>query len=211
MELPYGTQIMTEAHKQVVRSNKLESRHIRPIAFYGAGKIGVPPKGIRAKTASFGRHHVNVTMARAQFAATYANSILANAKVIDQGCDEGLLRDVDGFVAGGAGENIFIIKDGVLYAPELTPALAGITCGSIVALVADPGYQVVSRRIARDDVSIADEAFFTGTAAQVTPIRELDGCQIVTGKGKKHNDWIAPVGKLGKLDKAAGPAKDKRK
>ena len=132
--------------------------------------------------ASFTRHHINVTMARAKFAATYANSILANMEATHDGYDEALLLDVDGFVAEGSGENLFIVKDGVLYEPELTSALVGITRATIIALAGDLGLEVRSRRLTRDDIYIADEAFFTGTAAEVTPIRELDNRQIGEGR-----------------------------
>jgi branched-chain amino acid aminotransferase len=169
-------------------------------------------KGIRVKTASFARHHVNVTMARAKFAATYANSILANMEATENGYDEALLLDVDGFVAEGAGENVFIVKDGVIYEPEIASALIGITRHSVITLARELGYTVVSKRLTRDDIYIADEAFFTGTAAEVTPIRELDnrqigeGCRgpvttklqslffdVVNGKVPAHADWLAKV------------------
>ncbi len=169
-------------------------------------------KGIRVKTASFARHHVNVTMARAKFAATYANSILANMEATENGYDEALLLDVDGFVAEGAGENVFIVKDGVIYEPEIASALIGITRHSVITLARELGYTVVSKRLTRDDIYIADEAFFTGTAAEVTPIRELDNRQIgegkrgpittklqslffdvVNGKVPAHADWLAKV------------------
>ena len=237
MKMPYEREVLLEAHKEVVRANKLESCYLRPIAFYGSEKMGVSPKGaqvhvaiaawpwgaylgadglekgIRVKTSSFARHHVNVTMARAKFSATYANSILANMEATEHGYDEALLLDVDGFVAEGAGENLFIVKDGRIYEPEIASALVGITRGSIITLARELGYEVISRRMTRDDVYIADEAFFTGTAAEVTPIRELDGRQIgagkrgpitarlqelffdvVAGKVARHKDWLTPVG-----------------
>ena len=236
MKIPFSKATIVEAQKEVVRANKLEECYIRPIAFYGSEKMGVSPKGatvhvaiaawpwgaylgdealakgIRVKTSSYARHHVNVTMARAKFSATYANSILANAEAVDHGYDEGLLLDVDGFVAEGAGENIFIVKNGKLYEPELTSALIGFTRGSVITLAEEMGLTVTAKRLTRDDIYIADEAFFTGTAAEVTPIRELDGRQIgagkcgpitqrlqkaffdvVKGKDKRHSDWLAPV------------------
>ena len=140
-------------------------------------------KGIRVKTSSFARHHVNVTMARAKVATTYANSILANLEATQDGYDEGLLLDTDGFVAEGAGENIFIVKDGRVYTPELTTALDGITWRSVQSICADLGIAVEKTRLTRDDIYICDEAFFTGTAAEVTPIRELD--RRVIGKGAR--------------------------
>ena len=228
--------MLFRSHKEVVRANKLESCYIRPIAFYGSEKMGVSPKGasvhvaiaawpwgaylgpealekgIRVKTSSHARHHVNVSMCRAKYSGTYANSILANLEATEHGYDEGLLLDVDGFVAEGSGENLFMIKDGKIYEPELTSALVGITRGSIITLAEEMGYTVSARRITRDDLYIADEAFFTGTAAEVTPIRELDrieiGCgsrgpitekiqaaffDIVNGRNEKYAHWLTLV------------------
>ncbi len=236
MKLPYDKATLMDAQRQVVRENKLESCYVRPIAFYGSEKMGVSPKGaqvhiaiaawpwgaylgadglekgIRVKTSSFARHHVNVTMARAKIASTYANSILANMEAVDHGYDEGLLLDVDGFVAEGAGENLFIVKDGAIIEPEIASALTGITRNTIHRLAKDLGLELLTRRLTRDDVYIADEAFFTGTAAEVTPIRELDGRQIgagrrgpitekiqtaffdiVNGRSEKYHDWLAYV------------------
>ncbi len=236
MAMPYDRETLMEAQKEVVRANNLESCYLRPIAFYGSEKMGISPrglkvhvaiaawpwgaylgadgleKGIRVRTSSYARHHVNVTMARAKFAATYANSILANMEALDDGYDEALLLDVDGFVAEGAGENLFIVKDGVIYEPEIASALCGITRATIIALAKDLGLSVISKRLTRDDIYIADEAFFTGTAAEVTPIRELDRRQIgegsrgpittklqslffdaVNGKVPAHADWLTPV------------------
>ncbi|HET7595309.1 MAG TPA: branched-chain amino acid transaminase [Burkholderiales bacterium] len=236
MKIPYDRETLMAAQKEVVRANRLESCYIRPIAFYGSEKMGVSPlgnrvhvaiaawpwgaylgpeaieKGIRVKTSSFARHHVNVSMCRAKYSGTYANSILANQEATDQGYDEALLLDVDGFVAEGSGENLFIVKNGQIFEPELTSALIGITRQSIITLAAEMGYSVSARRITRDDLYIADEAFFTGTAAEVTPIREVDGRVIgegrrgplttrlqtaffdcVTGKSERHGDWLSPV------------------
>ena len=236
MKIPYTREELMAAQKEVVRANKLDSCYIRPIAFYGSEKMGVSPKGasvrvaiaawpwgaylgaealekgIRVKTSSFARHHVNVSMCRAKYSGTYANSILANLEATEHGYDEGLLLDVDGFVAEGSGENLFIVKNGCIYEPELTSALIGITRDSVITLGREMGYTVSARRITRDDLYIADEAFFTGTAAEVTPIREVDGRQIgegkrgplttriqkaffdcVTGKAENHRDWLSPV------------------
>ena len=236
MKLPYDVEVLIEAQKEVVRANKLEECYIRPIAFYGSEKMGVSPKGakihvaiaawpwgaylgaeglekgIRVKTSSYARHHVNVTMARAKFSGTYANSILANLEATEHGYDEALLLDVDGFVAEGAGENLFTVKNGKIHEPELTSALSGITRDTVITLAQEMGYQVISKRLTRDDLYIADEAFFTGTAAEVTPIRELDGrvigegrrgpvttriqkmfFDVVNGRVAKHNDWLSPV------------------
>ncbi|MDO8959175.1 MAG: branched-chain amino acid transaminase [Rhodocyclaceae bacterium] len=205
MPMPFDRETLMEAQKEVVRANNLESAYIRPIAFYGSEKMGVSPKGakthvaiaawpwgaylgedgmekgIRVKTSSYARHHVNVNMPRAKFSATYANSILANMEATEHGYDEALLLDVDGFVAEGAGENLFVVKDNKIYEPEIASALVGITRATIIALADELGYQVVAKRLTRDDIYIADEAFFTGTAAEVTPIRELDGRQIGAG------------------------------
>ena len=236
MQLPYDKATLIEAQKEAVRANRLESAYVRPIAFYGSEKMGVSPrgarvhvavaawlwgaylgeegmeKGIRVKTSSYARHHINVTMARAKFSATYANSILANLEALDEGYDEALLLDVDGFVAEGPGENLFIVKDGVIFEPEIASALVGITRATIIALARELGLTVISKRLTRDDIYIADEAFFTGTAAEVTPIRELDRRQIgegrrgpittklqslffdvVNGKSPAHADWLTPV------------------
>src|SRR5687767_4818946 len=206
MKIPYSREDIMSAQKEVVRANKLEQCYIRPIAFYGSEKMGVSPKGvkvhvaiaawpwgaylgaealekgIRVKTSSFARHHVNVSMCRAKYSGTYANSILANLEATEHGYDEGLLLDVDGFVAEGAGENLFIVKNGAIYEPELTSALIGITRESVITLARDMGYPVSARRITRDDLYVADEAFFTGTAAEVTPIREVDGRMIGEGR-----------------------------
>ena len=236
MEIPYDKATLMAAQREVVRANKLESCYIRPIAFYGSEKMGVSPrgakvhvsiaawpwgaylgeegleKGIRIKTSSYARHHVNVNMARAKFSGTYANSILANMEATENGYDEALLLDVDGFVAEGAGVNLFIVKDGVIYEPEIASALVGITRATILTLAKDLGLTVVAKRLTRDDIYIADEAFFTGTAAEVTPIRELDNrtigaghrgpitgklqalfFDVVNGKVAAHADWLTPV------------------
>ncbi len=206
MPLPFDQDTINAAHLEAVRSNGLESCYIRPIAFYGSEKMGISPKGatvhvaiaawswgaylgeaalqqgIRVKISSYARQHVNVTMPRAKLASTYANSIIANAEATENGFDEAMLLDTEGFVAEGAGENLFIVKDGTLYEPEIASALTGITRSTIHTLAADLGIPVVTRRLTRDDVYIADEAFFTGTAAEVTPIREVDGRQIGPGR-----------------------------
>lgn len=206
MKIPYDRETLIQAQKDVVRENKLESCYVRPIAFYGSEKMGVSPKGaqvhvaiaawpwgaylgteglekgIRVKTSSFARHHVNVSMCRAKYSGTYANSILANMEATEHGYDEGLLLDVDGFVAEGAGENLFMIKGDRIIEPELNSALIGITRDSVIQLASDLGYKVEAKRITRDDLYIADEVFFTGTAAEVTPVREVDGRVVGAGK-----------------------------
>jgi branched-chain amino acid aminotransferase len=236
MKMPHDKETLIEAQKTVVRVNKLDSCYVRPIAFYGSEKMGVSPKGaqvhvaiaawpwgaylgadgiekgIRVKTASYARHHINVTMCRAKFSGTYANSILANQEALEHGYDEALLLDVDGYVAEGSGENLFIVKNGKLYEPELTSALIGITRDAVIALARDIGLEVEARRLTRDDVYIADEAFFTGTAAEVTPIRELDSrligsgkrgpiteklqsmfFDVVNGRSEKYRHWLTHV------------------
>ena len=248
MKIPYTREQLMQATVETVRANGHAACYLRPIAFYGSEKMGVSPvgakvhvaiaawpwgaylgpealeKGIRVKTSSFARHHVNVTMARAKMSGTYPNSVLATLEATQHGYDEGLLLDVDGFVAEGAGENLFMVKNGKLYEPELTSALTGITRASVIDLAAGLGYELISKRLTRDDLYIADEAFFTGTAAEVTPIRELDGRQIgagkagpltkklqkaffdvVTGKDRKHRAWLTPVPM--NATKAAAPKK----
>ncbi len=198
MALPFSKEEINQAHIDVVKANQLKSCYFRPMAFYGSGKLGVAPKkddvqvivaawpwgaylgeeglekGIRVKTSSFTRHHVNITMCKAKANGNYMNSILANNEATADGYDEALLLDVDGFVAEGSGENIFIVRKGKLYTPDLTSALEGITRDTIVQLATEMGLQIIEKRITRDEVYSADEAFFTGTAAEVTPIRELD-------------------------------------
>ena len=236
MNMPYTREQIMDACCEVVRANNLDSCYIRPIAFYGSEKMGVSPKGaathvaiaawpwgaylgeeglqkgIRVKTSSYARHHVNVTMARAKFAATYANSILANTEAVQDGYDEALLLDVDGFVAEGAGENVFVIKDGCIFEPEIASALVGITRSTIISLAREMGLEVKSKRLTRDDIYIADECFFTGTAAEVTPVRELDNrtsgagtrgpiteelqkryFDVVYGRNEKYEHWLTRV------------------
>jgi branched-chain amino acid aminotransferase len=236
MKMPFSKQEIADAMCAAVRENKLESAYIRPMAFYGAEAMGIAAKtlsthvicaawswgaymgeealtkGIRVKTSSFSRHHVNITMCKAKANGNYMNSILAHQEAANDGYDEALLLDVDGFVAEGSGENVFIIRKGKIYTPDLTSALEGITRDTIVQLAKELGYEVIEKRITRDEVYTADEAFFTGTAAEVTPIRELDNRNIGTGtrgpiteklqalyfdvvKGKsaKHAAWLTLV------------------
>jgi branched-chain amino acid aminotransferase len=236
MKMPYDQATLMQAQLDMVRQNKLQSCYIRPIVFYGSEAMGISAKtlsvhvaiaawpwgaylgsdglenGIRVKTSSFTRHHVNINMCRAKSVTTYANSILAHQEVAHDGYDEALLLDVDGYVAEGAGENIFIVKQGKLYTPDMTSCLEGITRASIIELAAEMGIPVVEKRITRDEVYCADEAFFTGTAAEVTPIRELDNRKIgsgtrgpitarlqsmffdcVSGKTNGHANWLTHV------------------
>jgi branched-chain amino acid aminotransferase len=205
MPMPYDAETLSEAQRSVVRDNGLESAYIRPMCFYGSEGMGLRAdnlkvhvivaswewgaylgaenmeKGIRIKTSSFTRHHVNITMCRAKANGNYMNSMMALNEALRCGYDEALLLDVGGFVAEGSGENIFIVRDGVLYTPDLTSALEGITRDTIMRLAADEGLSVHEKRITRDEVYIADEAFFTGTAAEVTPIREIDDRPIGSG------------------------------
>jgi branched-chain amino acid aminotransferase len=205
MNIPFTQEQVMEAQKAVVRDNHLESCYLRPLTWIGDKKLGVSPKGntihlmvaawawgaylgeegmargIRVKISSYTRHHVNITMTQAKAVSNYTNSILANMEATDDGYDEAMLLDTNGFVSEGAGENLFVIKDGVVYTPDLSAgALNGITRNTVMHICKDLGLELVQKRITRDEVYICDEAFFTGTAAEVTPIRELD--RIALGK-----------------------------
>jgi branched-chain amino acid aminotransferase len=237
MKIPFTPEQLNEAQKQVVRANNLESCYLRPLVWIGSEKLGVSPKGnrihamvaawawgaylgdegmkrgIRVKTSSYTRHHVNITMTQAKAVSNYSNSILANMEALDDGYDEALLLDASGFVSEGAGENIFVVKGGVIYTPDLSAgALNGITRNTILHICKDLGIEVVQKRITRDEVYIAEEAFFTGTAAEVTPIRELDRIEIgrgsrgpvtekiqsaffdiVNGRNPKYAHWLTKV------------------
>ncbi|WP_297572196.1 branched-chain amino acid transaminase [uncultured Deefgea sp.] len=233
MTLPFTREEINAAHIAVIKENGLKSGYMRPMAFYGSEKLGIAPpkkdvhiivaawpwgaylgeeglaKGIRVKTSSFSRHHVNVTMCKAKANGNYMNSIMAHDEAAADGYDEALLLDVDGFVAEGSGENIFVVRGGKLYTPDLTSCLDGITRNTIFQIASEMGVQVIEKRITRDEVYICDEAFFTGTAAEVTPIRELDnrtiGCgsrgpmtteiqkryfDIVQGRDSHHAAWL---------------------
>lgn len=205
MKLPFSKEEINEAQRTVVRENGLKSGYLRPMAFYGSEKLGIAPpqkdvhvivaawpwgaylgeeglaKGIRVKTSSFTRHHVNITMCKAKANGNYMNSILAHEEVAADGYDEALLLDVDGYVAEGAGENIFVVRKGKVYTPDLTSCLDGITRNTVSMIIAEMGLELIEKRITRDEIYIADEAFFTGTAAEVTPIRELDNRPIGIG------------------------------
>ncbi len=206
MTLPFSHEVINQAHIDVVRENHLQSCYLRPMAFYGSYKLGIAPKaddvqvivaawawgaylgeegmkkGIRCKISSFTRHHPNITMIKAKANGNYMNSIMANTEAQQGGYDEAILLDSTGYVAEGSGENIFIVKNGVLYTPALDVALDGITRRTVIAIAADMGLQVIEKRITRDELYIADEVFFTGTAAEVTPIREIDNRQIGIGE-----------------------------
>jgi branched-chain amino acid aminotransferase len=236
MKMPFTEEVITQAQLDVVKSNKLSSCYLRPIAFIGSEKLGVSAKGnsvhvaiaawewgaylgedglnkgIRVKTSSYTRHHVNVSLVRAKASGYYINSILANQEVTVHGYDEALLLDTDGYVSEGSGENVFIVRDGVLYTPDLASCLDGITRNAIMTIAKDLGIEVKEKRITRDEMYCADEAFFTGTAAEVTPIRELDDRIIgsgtrgpmtekiqkiffdtVAGKNDKYRHWLTLV------------------
>ena len=236
MQLPFTPEELSEAQKAVVKANKLDSCYIRPIAWIGSEKLGVSPrgntihvaiaawpwgaylgeeglaKGIRVKTSSYTRHHVNISLVRAKASGYYINSILANQEVTANGYDEALLLDTEGYVSEGAGENVFIVRDGVVYTPDLASCLDGITRNSVIQIARDNGIRVQEKRITRDEMYCADEAFFTGTAAEVTPIRELDDrtigegrrgpvteklqsifFDVVAGRNKTYAGWLSPV------------------
>ncbi len=237
MQVPFSAEQLNQAQKDVVRANGLKSCYLRPLLWIGSEKLGVSPKGntihamvaawswgaylgeegmkrgIRVKTSSYTRHHVNITMTQAKTVSNYTNSILANMEVTDDGYDEALLLDASGFVSEGAGENVFLVKDGVVYTPDLSAgALNGITRNTVLHICEDLGLKLVQKRITRDECYIADEMFFTGTAAEVTPIRELDRLQIgagqrgpvtekiqsaffdiVNGRNAKYAHWLAKV------------------
>jgi branched-chain amino acid aminotransferase len=206
MKIPFSREEINAAQRAAVRENNLESAYIRPMAFYGSEGMGLRAdnlkvhvmvaawhwgaylgadgieKGIRIRTSSYTRHHVNITMCKAKANGNYMNSMLALQEALVCGYDEAMLLDNEGYVAEGSGENIFIIRDGTLYTPDLTSALDGITRNTIFALAAEEGIPVREKRITRDEVYIADEAFFTGTAAEVTPIREVDNRIIGSGR-----------------------------
>ena len=236
MDMPFSKDELNEAQLAAVRENNLDSAYLRPMVFYGSEGMGLRAdnlkthvivaawswgaylgqdaleKGIRIRTSSYTRHHVNISMCKAKANGQYINSMLALSDALRDGYDEALLLDVDGFVAEGSGENFFMVYDGVIYTPELTSALDGITRQTVIQLAQEEGYEVREKRITRDEVYVADEAFFAGTAAEVTPIRELDGrtigCgsrgpvtevlqkkyfDVVHGRSEAHKDWLAYV------------------
>jgi len=237
MTIPFTQEQVNEAQKAVIRENKLESGYLRPLTWVGDRKLGVSTKGndihlmvaawpwgaylgeegmkrgIRTKISSYTRHHVNITMTQAKAVSNYTNSILANREATDDGYDEAILLDASGFVSEGAGENIFVIKDGVVYTPDLSAgALNGITRNTVLHICKDLGVELVQKRITRDELYIADEVFFTGTAAEVTPIREIDRVEIgigsrgpitekiqsaffdiVNGRNAKYAHWLTKV------------------
>ena len=233
---PFDRDTIEEAQRIAVRENGLESAYIRPMLYYGPEGMGLRAdnllvhcivaawnwgsylgeenmkNGIRIKVSSFTRHHVNITMCRAKANGNYMNSMLALQEALRDGYDEALLLDAEGYVMEGSGENVFIVRDGVLYTPDLTSALDGITRKTVISLAREIGIEVIEKRITRDEVYIADEAFFTGTAAEVTPIREVDGRSIgsgtrgpiterlqglyfdvVHGRSEAHREWLTLI------------------
>ncbi|GLS25772.1 branched-chain amino acid transaminase [Marinibactrum halimedae] len=236
MKMPWDKDTINEAHRLVVRENSLKEAYLRPMVFYGAEGMGLradnlnvhaivaawewpsymSPEakeiGIKVRTSSYTRHHVNISMCKAKANGHYINSMLALQEALSCGCEEALLLDNEGYVAEGSGENFFLVYNGVIYTPELTSCLDGITRATVIQLAEEFGYTIKEKRITRDEVYVADEAFFTGTAAEVLPIRELDGRVIgegkrgpvttqlqtayfdsVKGRGSKHPEWLAPV------------------
>ncbi|MCX2979910.1 branched-chain amino acid transaminase [Halieaceae bacterium IMCC14734] len=235
MDMPFEKEVINEAQRAVVRENGLDEGYLRPMCFYGSEGMGLRAdnlrthvmvaawewpsymepealeRGIKVRTSSYTRHHVNISMCKAKANGHYINSMLALREALDSGCEEALLLDNEGYVAEGSGENFFMVRDGCLYTPELTSCLDGITRSTIFTLAAEMGYSIEEKRITRDTVYIADEAFFTGTAAEVLPIRELDGRRIGDGKrgplteklqaayfaavrgSDEHSEWRAPI------------------
>jgi branched-chain amino acid aminotransferase len=236
MPIPFSREAVAEAILGTVRVNKIDACYIRPLAYIGYGAMGIYPKenpvelaiavwpwgsylgeeglknGIRVKISSFCRPHVNATMVRSKTTANYANSLLAKREALKDGYDEAMLLDTDGYVAEGSGENVFMVRKGLLKTPPLTSILEGITRDTIMQLAAERGLRLVEERFTRDELYIADEAFFTGTAAEITPIREVDNRRVGTGKpgpvtqelqaaffdivhgrDSRHEDWLTFV------------------
>jgi branched-chain amino acid aminotransferase len=206
LAIPFSRDDINQAQRRAVRDNQLAEAYIRPMVFLGSEGMGLRATGlkvhvivaawhwpsymapeakelgIKVRTSSYTRHHVNISMTRAKANGHYINSMLALQEALSGGAEEALLLDPEGYVAEGSGENVFIARDGVIYTPELTACLNGITRNTIFHLAAELGYRIVEKRITRDEVYIADEAFFTGTAAEVLPIQELDGRVIGAGR-----------------------------
>ena len=237
MKMPVDKDTMNQVQLEAIARNELSSAYMRPMCFLGSEAMGLHAsnlkvhvmvaawewgsylgaenmeKGIRVRTSSFTRNHVNSLMLKAKANGNYLNSVLAVQEAVSAGCDEALLLDHEGYVAEGSGENIFIIRKGRIFTPDLTSALEGITRETIFTIAREQGLEVIEKRITRDEVYVADEAFFTGTAAEVTPIRELDGRTIGTGtrgpittqlqslyfdyvhgRCSDHADWLSLVG-----------------
>ncbi|EDT43866.1 branched-chain amino acid transaminase [Burkholderia ambifaria] len=236
MDVPFDITTLRDAQLEVIRRNGMKACYIRPLVWLGSEQMGLSARGntvhvgiaawpwgsylgeeslargIRVKTSSYSRHHVNVSLVRAKASGYYINSILANREVTRNGYDEALLLDTEGYVSEGAGENVFVVRNGVLYTPDLASCLDGITRASVIELAREQGLTVVEKRITRDEIYCADEAFFTGTAAEITPIRELDDRTIgsgargpvtetlqtrffeaVSGRSSAHAHWLTSV------------------
>ncbi|MFN2327424.1 MAG: branched-chain amino acid transaminase [Chromatocurvus sp.] len=236
MPMPFDKATLIEAQRAVVRENNLDEAYLRPMAFYGSEGMGLradnlkthvmvaawewpsymSPEardhGIKVRTSSYTRHHVNITMCKAKANGNYINSMLALREALDSGAEEALMLDNEGYVAEGSGENVFVVRKGRIFTPDLTSCLDGITRDTIFTLAAELGYTIEERRITRDELYIADEAFFTGTAAEVVPIRELDGRVVgsgsrgplteklqsmyfdsVRGNRRQNSEWLTPV------------------
>ncbi len=236
IKIPFDPDTVRQAQVESIRQNDLETGYLRPMVFYGSEGMGIRAdnlkvhmivaawewgsylgdenlrNGIRVRVSSYTRHHVNISMCRAKANGHYINSMLALQEAVDTGYDEALLLDTNGFVMEGSGENLFVIRDGVVYTPDLTSALDGITRNTAIRIIHDEGLEVVEKRITRDEVYICDEAFFTGTAAEVTPIREVDNRKIgnggrgpitekiqsrffdaVHGRAPEYEDWLTYV------------------
>jgi len=206
IEIPFAPEELIEACKETMRTNGLTEGYIRPLVFIGDGAMGVHPQdnsirvaiitwkwgaylgeealqqGTRVKTSSYNRHHVNVMMTKAKICGNYVNSVLAKREAVRGGYDEALMLDTDGYVSEATGENIFLVRNGLIKTPPLTSVLAGITRASVMTIIKDKGMQVAEQRFTRDELYTADEVFFTGTAAEVTPVREIDDRRIGAGR-----------------------------
>lgn len=236
MNIPYSKQELNQAHCEAIAKNNLETAYIRSMCFYGSEGMGLRAdnlqvhvmiaawqwgaylgaenmeRGIRVRTSSYTRNHVNSTMCKAKANGNYINSILALQEALANGYDEALLLDHEGFAAEGSGENLFIVRNGKIYTPETTSALEGITRETVMTIAKEQGFEVSEKRITRDEIYVADEAFFTGSAAEVTPIRELDGRVIgngargpvteklqalyfdyVHGRREDHQEWLSYI------------------
>ena len=236
MDMPFPREQVLQACRDAVTANNLDEAYVRPLGFYGSESMGVSApnlkthvmvaawewgaylgegaleQGVRLRTSSFARHHINVTMCRTKATGNYINSMLALREAQACGYDEALLLDVDGYVAEGSGENVFLVINGDIHTPALTSALAGITRDTLIAIANEAGYKIIERQISRDEVYLADEAFFTGTAAEVTPIRSLDDrvigsgtrgpvtealqkryFEVVRGEAEGYRDWLTYV------------------
>lgn len=236
-EIPYAAEAISQAILETLRRNRMKEAYIRPLAFIGEGPMGLLftsenpirvaiavwswgaylgdeglRKGIRVKTSSYARHHVNVMMTKAKISGNYVNSVLAKRETVALGYDEALMLDTDGYVAEASGENVFIVRKGVIKTTPLTSILPGITRDSVITLARDRQIPVVEERFSRDELYTSEEVFFTGTAAEITPVREVDNRRIgagrpgpitsmlqkeffavVRGENGRYQDWLTPV------------------